>query len=275
MRDRRATASGSIRPCMMALVIGVAACCGPSKASAWGGAGHRVIAAMAEARLSPPVAAEAHRLLAVSGARSLADVAAWADDVRENAPQSALAKATVKLHYVTFADSSCRYDARRDCPDGQCVVGAVERYAAVLHDRTRSDTDRAEALRFLVHFVGDAHQPLHAGYRNDRGGNNHQVQLDGKGTNLHAVWDRDILAQGKRGWRKLAPALQPPADAKPAGSARDWAEASCRMTRDDGVYPSSRKIGPRYLDAMRPLVDARLQRASIELAATLERALAR
>ncbi len=246
-----------------------------SVAFAWGGAGHRVVAQMAEARLSAPAAAEVRRLLAVSGATTMADVASWADDVRDLPGETALAKATTRMHYINFADERCLYDAARDCPGGQCVVGAIDHYASVLDDRTRGDAERAEALRFLVHFVGDVHQPLHAGYRSDRGGNNHQVQIDGKGSNLHAVWDHDVLASHKQGWRKLAKALQPSAGNVATGSTRDWAEASCRLTRDAGIYPARRTIGPGYLEAMRPIADQQLQRASIELAALLERTLTR
>jgi hypothetical protein len=262
---------------LRALLLGVLlmACATSVDAQAWGGAGHRIIATMAEKRLNAPVAAEVHRLLAVSGATTLADVAAWADDLREEIPQSALGKATTKLHYIQFADADCAYDAARDCAGGQCVVAAIDRYATVLRDRSRSDSERAAALRFLVHFVGDAHQPLHAGYRSDRGGNNYQVQIGGKGSNLHSVWDYDLLASRKQGWRKVALTLQPSPREIAAGTPRDWAEASCRLTRDAGIYPKRRTIGTRYLDTLRPLADQRLQRASIELAAVLERALAR
>ncbi len=258
-----------------ALALGLLVLVGAGDAFAWGARGHRIIAAMAEARLDAPVDAEVKRLLAVTGAGELADVAAWADELREETPQSPLAKATTKLHYINFADSACRYEAARDCPGGQCVVAAIDRYAAILAERSRPDAERAEALRFLVHFVGDAHQPLHAGYRDDRGGNNFQVQLDGKGTNLHSVWDFDVLKTRRLGWRRHAEALQPPRREAARGTPRDWAEASCRLTRDGGIYPRSRKLGPRYLAAMQPVAEQRLQRAAIELAAVIQRALAR
>lgn len=260
---------------LMLLAMMIAGMSFSSVASAWGGAGHRVVAQMAEARLSAPVNAEVRRLLAISGASTLADVATWADDVRDLPGESALAKATTRMHYINFADDRCHYDAARDCPGGQCVIGAIDHYSTVLGDLARGDVERAEALRFLVHFVGDVHQPLHAGYRSDRGGNNHQVQIDGKGSNLHAVWDHKVLASHKQGWRKLATALQPSPGNVANGTPRDWAEASCRLTRDAGIYPARRTIGPTYLEAMRPIADQRLQRASIELSAMLERILTR
>ncbi|MEO8010468.1 MAG: S1/P1 nuclease, partial [Dokdonella sp.] len=228
----------------------------PADTLAWGGAGHRVIAQMAQSRLSAHVATEVQRLLAVTGATTLADVATWADNLRDQQGDSALAKATAKMHYINFANADCQYDAARDCPNGQCVVAAIDRFAAMLGDRSRSDAERAEALRFLVHFVGDVHQPLHAGYRSDRGGNNHQVQIDGRGSNLHSVWDHDLLASHQQGWRKVAMALRPSQRDAATGTPRDWAEASCRLTRDAGIYPKQRKIGPRYLDAMREIYAA-------------------
>ncbi len=267
------SADAHARRFALAFGLFVLACAGDS--FAWGARGHRVIAAMAEARLDGPVESELKRLLAVTGARELADVAAWADELREETPQSPLAKATTKLHYVNFSDAGCRYDAARVCPGGQCVVAAIDRYAAILGERSRPDAERAEALRFLVHFVGDAHQPLHAGYRSDRGGNEFQVRLGGKGSNLHSVWDFDVLSIRRIGWRRYAAALQPPRREAAHGRPRDWAEASCRLTRDGGVYPSSRKLDARYLAAMQPIAEQRLQRAAIELAAMIQRALAR
>ena len=260
-----------MRRVVIALVV--LCCVAPSPASAWSAAGHRIIAAMAEQRLTQRARAEIQRLLAPSGAGSLADVAAWADEVREDPAQRELARATAKFHYVNFADSSCRYEPARDCPGGACIVAAVPRYAAVLGDRSRSNAERAQALRFLVHFVGDTHQPLHAGYRSDRGGNNFQVRFNGKGSNLHAIWDYNVLASRKLGWRKYALRLQPSARTKAGGTPRDWVEESCRITRDAGIYPRDRVLDARYLESMRPIAEKRLRLAAIRLADLLNNAL--
>ncbi|MFC5490456.1 S1/P1 nuclease [Dokdonella soli] len=245
----------------------------PALAHAWGNAGHRIVAELAEQRLSPTARAEVHRLLAATRDRSLADVATWADDLRDDPPQHVFARATAPLHYVNFSTSSCRYDPPRDCPGGRCVVAAIERYARVLGDRSRSDTERAEALRFVVHFVADAHQPLHAGYRRDKGGNRYQVQLRGRGTNLHAVWDTPVLANRRLGWRayatRLARAPLPAATGTPA----QWAEESCRATRDDGIYPHGHAIDDAYLARMRPLAERRVRLAAARLATLLNREL--
>lgn len=247
----------------------------PTTTLAWSGAGHRMIAELAERQLSPAARAEAQRLLAVRGAAHLADVATWPDELRDDPKQRALSKATSRLHFINFADSTCRYDAARDCAGGQCVVGGVATYAAILGDRTKPDAERADALSFVVHFVGDAHQPLHAGYRTDRGGNDYQVQLDGKGTNLHTVWDSRILGSRRIGWSDYAERLAKEPRLKVAGMPRDWAEESCRITRDDGVYPSKHKLESSYPVTMRPLAERRVREAATRLAATLERALVR
>ena len=245
----------------------------PTLASAWGPTGHRMVADLAARGLKPATQAQVRRLLAVSGDRSLSDVATWADDLRNDPSRKALARATAKLHYINFSDSSCRYDARRDCPDGQCVVAAIDRYARILGDRSRSDGDRAEALRFVVHLVGDVHQPLHAGYRPDRGGNRYQVQLNGRGSNLHAVWDSPVLASRKLGWRAYADTLARQRLPRVAGTPAQWARESCVATRDAGVYPRTRKIGPADLKRMRPLAERRVREAAARLAALLNREL--
>ena len=103
----------------------------------------------------------------------------------------------------------------------------------MLADRSRPDAERAQALKFLVHFVGDAHQPLHAGYARDRGGNTFQLQVDGRGTNLHALWDSGLLAGiGERPLLKTLRHLPPPQDGIEDPQA--WAEASCRIVLRDG-----------------------------------------
>lgn len=245
----------------------------PVAGFAWGPAGHRMVAALAERQLDATARREVSDLLAVSGDSSLADVANWADDIRDDPQGSALARKTTRMHFINFPDSRCQYDAERICAGGQCVVAAIDAYAAVLGDRTRPSHERAQALRFLVHFVGDVHQPLHAGYRPDRGGNNYQVRVDGQGSNLHSIWDSRILGSRRLGWKAYAHRLERQPIADDDESPVDWAEQSCRITRDDGVYPRSRTIDRAYLENMRPLAELQIRRAGARLAALLIREL--
>ncbi len=247
--------------------------CLPTLAFGWGANGHRMVAELAEQRLSPKAVAQARQLLAVSGDARLSDVASWADELRNDPQQGELARATSKMHYINYTDSTCRFDAKRDCRDGQCVVAAIDHYAAILGDRKRSKDERAQALRFVVHFVGDAHQPLHAGYRKDSGGNKYQVQHNGKGTNLHAIWDTPVLASRKLGLKEHAEALRLKPSDKATGNPQLWAAESCRITRDNGIYPRGHKVDQRYLESMRPIAERRIRQAAIRLSTLLNREL--
>lgn len=245
-----------------------------TSAFAWGPATHRIVAELAERQLQPDVLAQIEPLLALSNARHLADIANWADDMREDPNRREFARATARLHYVNFADSACRFEADRICKGGQCVVAAIKRYAATLGDRSRPLAERAEALRFLVHFVGDVHQPLHAGYRPDRGGNHMQVRIDGKGSNLHSVWDSKVTASAGLSWTRYAERLaRQPRIKDSDNDPVDWAEQSCRLTRDAGIYPDSRTIDSAYLTRMRPLAERQMRLAAARLAELLNRLL--
>ena len=245
----------------------------PSLAHAWGPAGHRIVAQLADQHLTHDARSEARRLLALTHDQSLADVATWADDLRDDRRQRALWRATSKLHFVNFATSSCRYDAPRVCASGRCVVAAIDRYARVLGDRKRSDAERAEALRFIVHFVADVHQPMHASYRNDNGGNRYQLRLNSRGTNLHAAWDSPVLASAHVSWSHHAASLARSPLPRATGGPVQWAEESCRLSRDDGIYPLGHRIDDAYLARMRPLAQMRVRQAASRLAALLNRQL--
>ena len=149
-------------------------------AHAWGVTAHRAVAAIADQHLTTAARRQIDELLAVEPGATLESISTWADEVRS--------PSTSKWHYVNFPRDSCTYDPDRDCPDGQCIVVALERQAAILRSDASSER-RLKALKYVVHFVADVHQPLHAGFGDDRGGNRYQVQAYGRGTNLHALWD--------------------------------------------------------------------------------------
>ncbi|HEY6942184.1 S1/P1 nuclease [Dokdonella sp.] len=246
----------------------------PLHARAWGPAGHRIVAALAERQLSATTRAALRPLLARSRANALADVATWADDLRDDRHRRALWHSTSKLHFVAFADATCRYDARHDCADGRCAVAAIDRYATVLGDRARSVDERAEALRMLVHLVADVHQPLHAGYRHDAGGNGYRIRGAGRrATTLHALWDTPVLGVRRGEWQTRAAELAAQPAPAAAGRVADWAEESCRATRDAGIYPPRRHVDAAYLARMRPLAERRMRQAGMRLAALLDRSL--
>jgi hypothetical protein len=241
-------------------------------ALAWGWLGHHIVARLAEAQLTPQARAEVRRLLSEQHARYLSNVADWADDLRETDP--ALFKRTSRLHFVNFHSPDCLYDPPLDCPDGRCLVAAIGHYAAILGDRSRPDAERAQALDFVVHFVGDVHQPLHASSGDDFGGNDYQVRWHHRGTNLHRVWDSLMLEDARLSAADYAGRLR--ADRTPAqtgGTPAQWAEESCRIARD--IYPPTRTITADYVERERPVAEQRLRQAGARLAALLNRELGR
>ena len=268
------TVAGMIRPFCFAAAIAVATALASPAAHAWGPLGHRLVARLAEPQLVPAARAEVQRLLAGGGGQSLADIANWADDLRATDPD--LGRRSAKWHYVNIGEDACRYNADGACRGGDCVVEALLAQATILGDRGRGDAERLQALKFVVHFAGDVHHPLHAGYARDRGGNTVQVNLDGKGTNLHALWDSRLLASA--GLREDAYEaklrLDPrhlPAETGPwtPAAAAVWAEQACAVATAPGVYPSSARVGRDYLERHRPSVERQLQLAGARQATQL------
>lgn len=269
----RGTFDTKRRVCAVITAIAVMLMSAPP-AFAWGPLGHRIVARLAAAQLSPGAAAEVKVLLAVRGKRYLDQVANWADDVRDTDPD--LYRRTARLHYVNFQSSDCIYDPPRDCREGECVVAAIGRYSAILANRSNSPAERAQALAFVVHFVADVHQPLHAGYRHDAGGNDFQVRWHGHGASLHRIWDSTMLDDAHlstaKYMRRLLAERTPIAT---GGTPAEWAEESCRIDRDEGVYPPSHVIGEAYVERELPVVERRLREAGARLAALLNRDLGR
>ena len=250
-------------------------------AAAWGELGHRLIGELAERRLSPQARAQVQTLLAAEVEPHLAAVSTWPDAMRELPAY----RWTAPLHYVQIRDASCRYDAARDCRNGECVVSAIERYARKLGDPSLNREERGEALKFLVHFVGDVHQPLHSGHRPDKGGNDFQISLRWRraqpiATNLHSIWDYFLLAslhEDEADYVSRLEAIMPPRATTPIDLSSEparWAENSCLLTEGEAFYPRRPgKLPTDYFDRMRPLAESRLQLAASRLAQLIEAAL--
>jgi hypothetical protein len=239
----------------------------PIAGSAWEHVGHALVADLAEQRLRPATREAALALLA-PGDRSLASIASWPDGLRKQAEFGW----TASLHYVNMPD--CMYDAARDCVDGRCAIDAIRRYRDELADRSLPAAKRAEALKFLVHLVGDVHQPFHASPRDDRGANQYQISLDGEGTNLHSIWDSHLLDPARIDIDALRTRLQ--AAASPAAGSRDpqdWALESCRLIDAHALYPPGHTLDQTYLQRHQPLAEQRVLLAAERLRIELEAAL--
>lgn len=256
---------------------------GTSPAFGWGVLGHRVVGRIAEAELEPAARAEVARLLAGEADPTLAGVSAWADEVRAKDP--VLGRRSAPWHYVTLHSPDCAYARATDCANGDCVVGAIEAQAAILADRRRLLAERRQALKFVVHFVGDVHQPLHANNKGDKGGNTVQIRVPGagggeRGSNLHSWWDSGMLkASGvdedalvaRLAALPLAVAI---ARAPLPAEAGPWAEQSCRIAAAPGFYPASAHLAAHYRKTWMPTAETRMRQAGARLARVLNAALA-
>jgi len=240
----------------------------------WGPSGHRIVARVAQARLTPKASAEVARLLQGG---SLASVASWADSVRTKRPE------TGPWHYVDIPTWESSYNAQRDCKDGLCIIVALTDQLAILGGTRRTTAERGDALRFVVHFMGDLHQPLHAGERGDKGGNDVKLSFNGKSTNLHAVWDSGLLAATGESEDAFVASITARLARRgdiasiSRGSILYWAMESHDVARDV-VYPflpPSLELDNRYLAEVRPVLEDRLLRGGVRLAVVLNRALDR
>lgn len=239
---------------------------------AWSAFGHRLVGLLAQDQVSPATRAQLDELLALEPGADLGTIAAWADEIRD---QPAF-RHTAPFHYVNFRDGSCHFDAARDCANGNCIVGALTHYTQVLGDTSRPAAERLEALKFVVHFAGDIHQPMHAGNRDDRGGNRFQISLDGEGSNLHEVWDVHLLRSAGLKMKRYRTSLAPQvavADIQPMDFTA-WAQFSCALLDSAAIYPRrAGRLPSGYLERQRPVAEARIVLAAARLAALLERTL--
>ena len=248
----------------------------PGNAFAWGYTGHRIIAEIAEQFLEPETAHKIRELLAIENVTTLAEVSTWADQIRVQRPE------TAPWHYVNIpvhpaSDETSGYDGRRDCPNGACVVAKIQQFKRVVADRQASGRERLEALKFVVHFVGDVHQPLHASNDHDRGGNDVTVTFMGRRTNLHAVWDSGIIEPAVRGdehgyaVRLTRNITQAELSQWSQGEPISWANESHDVATS-AVYSElqhAAALPESYEGQALPIVNKQLQRAGVRLAKVL------
>jgi len=232
-----------------------------SVAFAWGSDGHKIVAMLAEVQLLPTARKEVDRLLAQEPGATLASISTWADEHRN--------PATAAWHYVNFPRGDCNYQPERDCPDGKCVVAAIDRQIEVL--RTPGDDEkRLTALKYVVHFIGDINQPLHAGFGDDRGGNSYQLQAFMRGSNLHAVWDTGLIKSLQQENEQIVKSLlvRPLPLQKTVFNSASIAMESCRIVSQPGFYPD-RLVTPEYVDRYVPVMAYQLALAGNRLAQVL------
>lgn len=237
----------------------------PATAAAWGPNGHRVVGRIAEGHLSP----EARRgVEAILGSESLARVSTWADEIRSDSSWNE----AIPWHYINIPPGGELETAER--ASGGDLLAALERFEAVLRDEGAPLEEKRTALKFLVHFVGDAHQPLHSGYASDRGGNDILVLWFDEPTNLHSVWDSRLIEHQQLSFSELAEFLDHPTPDQiatwQASGYRDWINES-RDLLDQAYEVGDRRLSWHYAYRVTPIVEERLLQGGVRLAGLLNR----
>lgn len=263
-------------------IAALAAALVPSPALAWGKTGHRVVAAIADTQLSGLARAQVEQILGPG--ESLDEAANWPDEMR-SAPGTFWQKTATPWHYVTL--NGIVYDHAP--PEGDALE-ALGRFSRTLRDPAASRADKQLALRFIVHLVGDLHQPLHVGKCCDRGGNDVKVTFFGKPTNLHAVWDAQLVDDEQLSFTELAAKLErhiSPADIVKWWdiNPRDWISESAELR--DTLYPTAADmpkppkgkkklkkgtlpdLSYNYVFKFSPVMERRLSQGGVRLAAYL------
>jgi len=245
-----------------------------SNALGWGREGHEVVAIIAERHLTARARERVRQILGPEG--SLAAVSTWADEIRPSRP------GTAPWHYIDIPLNASAIDPARDCPNGDCVTAAITRFVAVLRDTTSSPDAKSEALKFVVHFVADLHQPLHSADNHDRGGNDVHLVFFGANANLHSVWDTLLIERIDPDPDSYAKRLDSALTdsnitAFENGTVEDWALESHAVAQKVayGALPRGETLGlgADYFQTAAPAVDLQLQKAGIQLAFILNEAL--
>ena len=258
---------------LICLAVTIAALAPVPSTLAWGPLGHAAIGNAAVAELNPAARAQVVGILQATSAETLAtavdEACFWPDTVRESPEWSW----SSPLHYVNIPRSSTRYDRQRDCPDGLCVTEGMLKYATELAKPGLEHERRWQAFALLCHLVGDLHQPLHAGFRDDRGGNQIAVEYRGERINLHRFWDSVLVNERLAGISSESIALgRPTGDAIPG----HWAPADVVAWTEEShalaaarAYPPTSVIDDAFADASWKLIQQQWRKAATRLALIL------
>lgn len=249
------------------LFVAVGLCLASMQASAYGPTGHRVVAELAYRHMTPEARANLDKLL---GDRFLAEVATLPDEMRSNPDEFWQREASV-YHYINVPPGRSYEEAEKN-PAGDAFT-ALQKFTAVLKSGNASDADRQRALWFVVHLIGDLHQPLHVGHPHDRGGNRIDVVWKEELTNLHMVWDEHLIDHQNLSFtewsnfldKKITPEkVMLWQQAKPI----DWIHEGLDLRI--GIYEDGKGIlSWDYIYKYTPLVKQQLSKGGIRLAAYL------
>lgn len=279
------------------LVAGLAALAFATPASAYWEFGHQTIAEIAMANVTPHTRVAVKRLLAKQAlldtptcpARTIEEASVWADCVKplKDADGKSRFGYAYNWHFQD-ADVCAPFDLTPSCKDGNCVSAQIDRDVATLRDKAAPAKDRVQALVFLIHFVGDLHQPLHAGDRGDKGGNDVKADYGIYAPprfNLHSVWDGPLPERAITTGPSLVRRYPAAERARiGAGGVGDWSRESWQVAHDQvyasalggdacAAVPARVHLDDATIARLVPVSRLEVKRGGIRLAKLLDRAL--
>jgi hypothetical protein len=232
-------------------------------AYAWGPTGHRVTGWIADKYINKKARKELERIL---GQQSLAMASTWMDDIRSDS----LYDYASDWHWVTIPEGKTYQQSIKNS-NGD-IIETIERLVTALKTKKLDAKKEAQHLKMLIHLIGDIHQPLHVGFGSDQGGNDIRVTWFGEASNLHRVWDSDMIDGTRLSYTELAESLETP-EAQTVSTWQksnviDWATESIGYR--DRVYDyGNGKLGYKYSYKNFHIVRHRLLQAGIRLAGIL------
>jgi len=243
-----------------------------SQVQAWGQNGHRIVGELAEAHLTETTK---QAILPLLEGDSLAEVSTWADEMRSS-PNEFWQKKSTKWHYINVSDpKNMQQHVHTDIHSKEQVKNILDGIYYTINtlksEKTSIDEKRF-AMRFLVHLVGDSHQPFHAGRADDHGGNKIKVEFFGKNSNLHSVWDTELIQNENLSFTEFTRFIQ--TENKEliaeylASTPADWLIESSNIA--ESIYNAEQtEMKYRYVFDHMPIVKTRLVQGGIRLAGLL------
>jgi|TARA_B100000787_G_C16137015_1_gene270161 hypothetical protein len=232
-----------------------------SNEDVWGRVGHQVIGEIATQNLSPNALSEIYKIL---DGQSLALVSTWADEMRSN-PEF---RKYNSWHYVNMPLDKEYHEIIKN-PKGD-IIKAINKCIEVLKKEKSSKEMKSFYLKYLVHLVGDIHQPLHVGRFEDRGGNDIKIDFLGKVSNLHRVWDTQIIEYYTLDYKSLSNELLNKQKTQVSLSPKDWSFESQQQVKK--IYSQillKKNINSEYIEKNFSLIKSQLHKGGLTLAAVL------
>lgn len=226
----------------------------------WGVTGHRATGWIAEKHLNKKARKALQHLLK---GQSLAMVSTWMDEVRADSTYNYMND----WHWVTIPYGQTYEQTEKNINSD--IIATIERIIAELKTKKLSEEEQAQRIKILVHLIGDIHQPLHVGGRDDKGGNNVKVMWFKGESNLHSVWDSNMIDDTRLSYTEFAQSLNIPSESEvqswQKASVRDWAKESQLYEKE--VYDiGAGKLGYRYAYLNYHIVRNRVLQAGIRMA---------